>query len=297
MWSQRSTDSERAAGTLYLVPTPIGNLEDMTFRAVRLLKEADVIAAEDTRHTKKLCRHYEVDTPLISYHEHNKETSGRKLVEALEAGKTVALVSDAGTPVISDPGYELVRACLSRRLHVVPLPGASAVLPALAASGLATDQFFFAGFLPRGRNDRKHRLQDLKTVRATMIFYEAPHRVQQTVADMAEVLGDRNMCIARELTKSYEEWVRGNLYTIWQWLRESGNLKGEWCIVVEGASKDAARESPWWEEITVVDHVRHYVDIRGMSSKEAVKRTAKERGVPKRDVYHAYHAGGKGNLR
>jgi 16S rRNA (cytidine1402-2'-O)-methyltransferase len=254
--------------------------------------EADLIAAEDTRNTKKLCRHFEIDTPLVSYHEHNKEKSGEKLIAELEGGKTVALVSDAGMPAISDPGYELVGACVERNLSVVPLPGANAALSALIASGLSTRRFFFYGFLPRSKKEKKHELERLKTHSATLIFYEAPHRMKETVALMAEQLGNRQVCIAREVTKTFEEWVRGTLDEMSEWLDEK-EPKGEFCLVVEGALEEDTEENPWWLGLTMEEQVRHYVEIRHMTSKEAIKQTAKERSVPKQEVYRAYHARGE----
>ncbi|HET7521861.1 MAG TPA: 16S rRNA (cytidine(1402)-2'-O)-methyltransferase [Bacillales bacterium] len=291
MWIQQSVRREKSSGILYVVPTPIGNLEDMTFRAIRMLKEAHVIAAEDTRNTKKLCRHFEIDTPLVSYHEHNKNRSGEKLIADLEQGKDIALVSDAGMPAISDPGCELVKTCLSRRLPVVPLPGASAALPALVASGLATDRFFFYGFLPRGKKERKQQLAELKAITVPLIFYEAPHRLKDTVAAMAEIFGNRRVCVVREMTKAYEEWARGDLPAINEWLDGQAEPKGEFCVVVGGATGKNEEETPWWAELTAAEHVRHYVEIRGMAAKDAVKRTAVERGVPKREVYGTYHTG------
>lgn len=288
MWTQQSYRDERSAGTLYLVPTPIGNLEDMTFRAVSLLKEADVIAAEDTRNTKKLCRHFNIETPLVSYHEHNKEKSGENLIATLESGKTVALVSDAGMPAVSDPGYELVTACVERQLFVVPLPGANAALPALIASGLDVNHFFFYGFLPRDKKEKKQELAQLKAMDATMIFYEAPHRLKETIILMEEQLGDRQIGMARELTKVYEEWIRGSLREIRETLDEQ-TLKGEFCLVVEGAGADVPEEESWWTGLSVNEHVDHYVLIRKLPKKEAIKQTAKERGMPKREVYNGYH--------
>lgn len=288
MWTQRSYREQRESGTLYLVPTPIGNLEDMTFRAVRILKEADLIAAEDTRNTIKLCRHFGIDTPLVSYHEHNKGKSGERLLADLETGKTIALASDAGMPAVSDPGRDLVKACVDKWLPVVALPGANAALPALVASGLDTENFFFYGFLPRGKKDKKQELAELNGITATLIFYEAPHRLKETVAAMAEQLGDRQICVARELTKTFEEWVRGGLFEVSEWLG-SMTPKGEYCLVVEGATVGKTDEKAWWADLTLQEHVRHYVEIRDMTAKDAVKLAAKERAIPKREVYNAYH--------
>ncbi|HET7658595.1 MAG TPA: 16S rRNA (cytidine(1402)-2'-O)-methyltransferase [Bacillales bacterium] len=291
MWTQQSYRSERDKGTLYLVPTPIGNLEDMTFRAVRILKEADLIAAEDTRNTRKLCNHFSIETPLVSYHEHNKSASGEKLLSQLEDGKTVALVSDAGMPAISDPGHDLVKLCVEKEIFVVALPGANAALTGLVASGIDTSAFFFYGFLPRQSKERKQELERLSEIQATLIFYEAPHRLKETIAAMAEQFGEREVCLARELTKTYEEWVRGGLLVVQEEL-DTLTLKGEFCIVVQGMKADQKNEEPsWWTDLTMEQHVRHYVEIRGMQTKEAVKLTATERGLPKREVYNAYHAG------
>jgi 16S rRNA (cytidine1402-2'-O)-methyltransferase len=289
MRQQRSYQHESNHGALYLVPTPIGNLEDMTFRAVRILKEADVIAAEDTRQTKKLCHYFEIKTPMVSYHEHNKEKSGVGLLSKLAEGSAVALVSDAGTPAISDPGYKLTASCIKREIPVIPLPGANAALTALIASGLNTDHFFFYGFLPRSKKEREKELQRIKEMKETLIFYEAPHRLKEMLGHLQNVFGERHVSIARELTKKYEEIIRGTIKEILEWV-ESNTLKGEFCIVIEGAvNSHTKREEQWWESVSVYDHVEHYVLIRKMIAKDAIKQTAKERGLPKRDVYHAYH--------
>ncbi|HET7629505.1 MAG TPA: 16S rRNA (cytidine(1402)-2'-O)-methyltransferase [Bacillales bacterium] len=290
MWIQQSYRKETETGVLYLVPTPIGNLEDMTFRAVKQLQEADLIAAEDTRMTKKLCSHFEIHTPLVSYHEHNKLQSGVQLIKELSAGKTVALVSDAGMPAISDPGQELVQACLDENIFVVPLPGANAALPALVASGFDTRQFYFHGFPPRTKKDKTALFNRLKTIQATLLFYESPHRLKDTVAAMKEPFGGRRICIGREMTKTFEEWIRGSMDEVAAWL-EGRTVKGEICIVVEGGGEIEEEDKRWWTDLAVEEHVRHYVEIRGLSKKEAIKKTARERGVPKRDVYNAVHAG------
>ena len=209
MWQQKSFQMNER-GTLYLVPTPIGNLEDMTFRAIRMLKEADFIAAEDTRQTKKLCNYFEIETPVMSYHEHNKEVSGRKILDMLEQGKTVALVSDAGMPCISDPGYDIVVQAVAEQYAVVPLPGPNAALTALIASGLETKHFYFYGFLQRHKKERKAELEKLRYIPDTMMFYEAPHRLGETLVSMKEVLGNRNIVLCRELTKKIEEFIRGS---------------------------------------------------------------------------------------
>lgn len=289
MWQQKSFANEEHKGILYLVPTPIGNLEDMSFRAVRILKEADLIAAEDTRNTKKLLNYFEIDTPVVSYHEHNKETSGEKLIQRLNDGAKIALVSDAGTPAISDPGYELVVQATAEMLTVVPLPGANAGITSLIASGLVCQPFYFYGFLPRGKKEKREQLEGLKRQTATIIFYEAPHRLKETLALMLEVLGSRKVALCRELTKKFEEFIRGNLEEALQWANEE-EIRGEFCVIVEGTSElPEPEEAAWWEQLTIEEHVGHYITDKDMSSKDAIKQTAKDRGLHKRDVYQAYH--------
>jgi 16S rRNA (cytidine1402-2'-O)-methyltransferase len=289
MWQQKSFENENQKGILYLVPTPIGNLEDMSFRAIRLLKEADFIAAEDTRNTKKLCNYFEIKTPIVSYHEHNKESSGIKLLEKLKEGVKIALVSDAGMPTISDPGYELVAAALTEGLTVVPLPGANAALTALIASGLPCQPFYFYGFLNRQKREKKKELETLKKQTATIIFYESPHRLKETLTLLEAVLGDRRIVLCRELTKKYEEFIRGTITEAIDWANQE-EIRGEFCLIVEGADEDAAEEeTSWWVDLTIEEHVNHYISTQGISSKEAIKLTAKDRGLQKRDVYQAFH--------
>jgi 16S rRNA (cytidine1402-2'-O)-methyltransferase len=277
-------------GSLYLVPTPIGNLEDMSFRAVRILKESDVIAAEDTRNTKKLCNYYEIGTFVVSYHEHNKETSGEKLLERIEKGETVALVSDAGMPCISDPGYEIVKEAVSRGISVIPLPGANAALTALIASGLSPQPFYFYGFLARGKKEKRKELEILSKQNSTLIFYESPHRLKETLKEMKEILGNRAIVICRELTKKYEEFIRGSLEDVLEW-SGSSEIRGEFCLIIEGSNKEATEEESeqWWSTLSLVEHVNHYINESDISSKEAIKRVSKERGLAKRDVYQAFH--------
>ena len=278
------------AGCLYLVPTPIGNLEDMSFRAVRILKESDVIAAEDTRNTKKLCNYYEIDTFVVSYHEHNKETSGEKLLERIENGETVALVSDAGMPCISDPGYEIVKDAVGRGISVIPLPGANAALTALIASGLAPQPFYFYGFLARNKKEKRKELELLSRQKSTLIFYESPHRLKETLKEMKEILGNRSIVVCRELTKKFEEFIRGPLDDVIQWSTE-GEVRGEFCLILEGSKEPDVLEEDdqWWSTLSLAEHVQHFIDEDGVSSKEAIKKTAKDRGLPKRDVYQAFH--------
>nr|WP_295970536.1 16S rRNA (cytidine(1402)-2'-O)-methyltransferase [uncultured Bacillus sp.] len=288
MWQQKSFENEEIKGILYLVPTPIGNLEDMSFRAIRTLKEADYIAAEDTRNSKKLCHYFEIDTPLMSYHEHNKETSGRKIIQLIKDGAKVALISDAGLPTISDPGLELVTAAIAEQLTVVPLPGANAALTALIASGIATQPFYFFGFLNRQKKEKRKQLKELSTIPATIIIYEAPHRLKETLVLIEEVLGDRKIALCRELTKKYEEFLRGTVKEFIQWAIEQ-EIRGEFCLIIEQGEASTRDEEQWWKDLSVTEHVDYYIHEKGMSSKEAIKLTAKERNENKRDVYHLYH--------
>ncbi|RWR07175.1 16S rRNA (cytidine(1402)-2'-O)-methyltransferase [Siminovitchia fortis] len=292
MRSQKSNEATDQ-GTLFLIPTPIGNLEDMTFRAIRLMQEADLIAAEDTRNTKKLCSHFDISTPLASYHEHNKETSGRQLVERLLKGDNIALVSDAGMPCISDPGYEIVRAAIEADIAVVPVPGPNAALTALIASGINPQPFYFCGFLPRGKKERKAELERLKRQDGALLLYEAPHRLKDTLKDMAAVWGDRKIVLCRELTKKFEEFLRGRLSSAVEWA-EKEEIRGEFCLIVEGNSDpDSSEGPPWWALLGLKEHVEHYIENENLTSKEAIKRAASDRKVPKREVYEAYHIHGK----
>lgn len=287
MWQQKSFSNEEV-GVLYVVATPIGNLEDMTFRAIRILKEADLIAAEDTRVTRKLCNYFEISTPVISYHEHNKVKSGEKLLEDLQQGKTIALVSDAGMPTISDPGYELVCLALENRIPVIPLPGANAALTALVASGLPPQYFYFYGFLPRHKKEKKEELEKLSRNSATMMFYESPHRLKDTLKAVAEVLGNRRVVISRELTKKFEEFIRGTAEELAEWL-EATEVKGECCILIEGMDpSEVSEEAEWWTNLSLNEHVEHYINQQ-MSSKDAIKQVAVDRKLPKREVYESYH--------
>jgi 16S rRNA (cytidine1402-2'-O)-methyltransferase len=282
---QKSFQNQAQAGTLYLVATPIGNLEDMTFRAVRTLKEANCIAAEDTRQTRKLLNHFEISSRLISYHEHNKHASGPEIIRMLLAGESIALVSDAGLPAISDPGYELVSLAVENSVAVVPIPGANAALSALIVSGLPTETFMFVGFLPREKRKLTQSLEKLKHTECTLLCYEAPHRIVKTLESMVEVWGDRRVALARELTKKYEEIARGRISECLTWL-EHHSPRGEYCIIVEGSSEpQAAEAADWWKELSVEEHVEHYME-QGGDRKEAIKRTAVDRRVPKREIYN-----------
>lgn len=285
---QNSFQEDTENGTLYMVPTPIGNLEDITFRALNILKAVDRIAAEDTRNTKKLMNHFEINKPLISYHEHNKQVREELMLTFLEKGENVALVSDAGMPAISDPGNDIVQAAIEHDYKVVVLPGANAALCALVGSGLATDQFLFYGFLPRKKKDRNDELNKLKTVRATILFYESPHRLKDTLSAIQKELGERNITIARELTKRYEEYIRGSVSEVISWA-ETGMIKGEFCLVVEGNNLEHIEDTKdWWTDFTIEEHVNHYIE-EGLRSKDAIKKTSEDRKVPKREIYQAFH--------
>jgi 16S rRNA (cytidine1402-2'-O)-methyltransferase len=288
MWQQKSFENEATKGILYLIPTPIGNLEDMSFRAIRLLKEADLIAAEDTRNTKKLCNYFEIGTPVVSYHEHNKETSGDKLIQKVKEGLKIALVSDAGMPAISDPGYELVLAATREKVTVVPLPGANAALTSLIASGLPCQHFYFFGFLNRNKKEKRMELEEIKWQSATLIFYESPHRLKETLAIMLDVLGNRKIAICRELTKKYEEFIRGTIEEVIAWTNQD-EIRGEFCLIVEGTDQEQEETPSWWHTLTLEEHVNHYISEKNIPSKEAIKLTAKDRDMNKRDVYQAYH--------
>jgi len=289
MWQQKSFQPNYEYGTLYLVPTPIGNLEDMTFRAIKTLKESAVIAAEDTRQTRKLCNHFEIETPVISYHEHNKKVSGEKILSFLREGKDVAIVSDAGMPTISDPGYELVVEAVQEKMYVVPLPGANAALTSLIASGLGTQPFYFYGFLDRNKKTKRKQLESLVHIQATLLFYEAPHRLKETLKIMREIFGNRKVTVSRELTKKFEEFIRGDLDEVLTWSEED-TVRGEFCLVVEGSQQgeEEALEA-WWEELSIEHHVNHYVETRSMTTKESIKQVAKDRNQQKREIYQEYH--------
>lgn len=290
MKSQKSTIHDHT-GCLYLVATPIGNLEDMSVRALRILKEADIIAAEDTRNTKKLCNYFNIETPLISYHEHNLEVGGEKLLALLREGKTVALVSDAGLPCISDPGADIVEKAIDQDFPVVPVPGPNAAISALIASGLTPQPFFFYGFLNRGKKERRQQLEQLKKRQETILFYEAPHRLKETLKDMDAILGNRRIVLARELTKKFEEFLRGTLAEAVEW-SQTEEIRGEFCIVLEGNenAEEENNEETYWMTMSIIDHVDYIINHTGVTSKEAIKEVAKLRQVAKRDVYNEYHS-------
>ena len=272
-------------GTLYLCATPIGNLEDMTFRVIRTLKEVDLIAAEDTRHSIKLLNHFEIQTPMTSYHEYNKYEKGRKLVEKLLEGQNIALITDAGTPGISDPGEELVKMCYESGIPVTSLPGAAACITALTISGLSTRRFAFEAFLPSDKKEREQILKEMETETRTMIVYEAPHRLVKTLKLFLERLGNRKITVCRELTKRHETALAVTLEEAVAHY-EANPPKGECVLVIEGKSREEAREEErkQWEEMTIEDHMEVYTK-QGMDKKSAMKAVAKDRGVSKRDIY------------
>ena len=272
-------------GTLYLCATPIGNLEDMTFRVIRTLKEVDLIAAEDTRNSIKLLNHFEIQTPMTSYHEYNKYEKGRKLVEKLLEGQNIALITDAGTPGISDPGEELVKMCYESGIPVTSLPGAAACITALTISGLSTRRFAFEAFLPSDKKEREQILKEMETETRTMIVYEAPHRLVKTLKLFLERLGNRKITVCRELTKRHETALAVTLEEAVAHY-EANPPKGECVLVIEGKSREEAREEErkQWEEKTIEDHMEVYTK-QGMDKKSAMKAVAKDRGVSKRDIY------------
>ena len=273
------------AGTLYVCATPIGNLEDMTFRGIRTLKEADLIAAEDTRNSIKLLNHFEIRTPMTSYHEHNKIEKGKKIVDWLLEGKQVALISDAGTPGISDPGEELVRMCREAGITVTGVPGPAACITGLSISGLPSRRFVFEGFLPAEKKERQRVLDQITEETRTMVFYEAPHRLKKTVEELQKVLGQRRISICRELTKKHESVYSMTLEEAIAYY-EKEEPRGECVIVAEGRSRQELeqQERQKWEPLSLEDHMEVYLR-QGMEKKEAMKQVAKDRGIGKREVY------------
>lgn len=273
------------AGVLYLVATPIGNLEDMTYRAVRILKEVDLIAAEDTRNSIKLLNHFEIKTPMTSYHEHNKYEKAMILVGKLSEGLNIAVITDAGTPGISDPGEELVKQCYEAGIRVVPVPGACAAVNALIASGLSTRRFAFEAFLPVDKKDRKDIIEEIKRETRTLVIYEAPHRLVRTIDELANALGNRKVTVCRELTKKHETFFQTSLEEAKEYYTEN-EPKGECIIVVEGLSREELWEEKRsvWKDMSIEQHVLMYIE-QGLDKKEATKLVAKDRGVSKRDIY------------
>ena len=273
------------SGKLYLVATPIGNLEDITLRALKVLKEVDLIAAEDTRHTLGLLNHFGISKPLISYYKQNEKVKSEILIEKLNAGQNIAVVSDAGTPGISDPGEEIVKVAIENNIEIVPIPGACAFVNALIASGMSSKEFEFIGFLSANKKERKDKLEEVKFETKTLIFYEAPHKLKTTLESMLEVLGDRKIVLARELTKIHEEFIRGNISTI---LEQIVDIKGEFVIIVEGNSiskKDVELDN--LNEKSLEDHYKFY-ENQGFDKKEIIKKIAKDRNTNKNEIYQYF---------
>ena len=273
-------------GILTLCATPIGNLEDITYRAIRVMNEADIIAAEDTRHTRKLLTHFDIRTPLESYHEHNKVVKGPLLIEKLRQGKDIVLVTDAGTPGISDPGEDIVKLALDSGIQVTAIPGAVAGIIGLIISGQDTRRFSFEGFLPYDKKERNMRLECFKNSTNTIILYEAPHRIKRTIGYLYEALGNRSITIARELTKKYEEVSTMSLEEATLYFSDR-DPKGEYVLIIEGADQDLLDKetAKGWESITIKEHMNQYLN-KNIKEKEAMKLVAKDRGISKRDVYH-----------
>lgn len=273
------------AGTLYLCATPIGNLEDITYRAVRTLKEADLIAAEDTRNSVKLLNHFDIKTPMTSYHEHNKIEKGKRLVERLQRGDNVALITDAGTPGISDPGEELVRMCMDEGIKVTAIPGAAACITGLTMSGLPTRRFAFEAFLPADKKEQRAVLEELSAETRTIVLYEAPHRLARTLRLLYETLGERKVSVCRELTKKHETVFESMLSEAAAYY-ESQEPRGECVIIVEGKSRKQQKEEreASWKKMSIEEHMAYY-EMQGVDKKEAMKIVAKDRGIGKREVY------------
>ena len=271
-------------GKLFLVATPIGNLDDMTFRAIKVLKETDLIAAEDTRHTLQLLNHFEISKPMISYHRHNEEIKTNILIQKLKEGQNVALVSDAGTPGISDPGSEIVKEAIKEGIDIVPIPGACALINALISSGLNTEEFSFIGFLPLNKKNRKEKLEFIKKCNQTLILYEAPHKIKNTLNDLQEFVGDRKITLAREITKIHEEFIRGNINEVLDKIEEP---RGEFVILIEGNKEDCTNEEIILSSLTVEEHYKFY-EKQGISKKDIIKLIAKDRNVPKNEIYQLF---------
>jgi len=271
------------AGTLYLVATPIGNLDDITIRAIKILKQVDIVAAEDTRHTLQLLNHLNIKKTLISYYKQTEKNKSDILIEKLLKGKNIALVSDAGTPGISDPGFEIVKKCIEKNIRVVPIPGACALINAIICSGLNTNEFIFIGFLPASQNEKKKKLEELKEENKTLIFYEAPHKLKGTLQKMLEIFGNRKVVLARELTKLHEEYIRGNLEEI---IANQIQEKGEFVILIEGSEK-ARNNTLILNDLSLEAHYEYY-QKKGLEKKEIIKKIANDRKKSKNEIYQYF---------
>ena len=270
------------SGSLYIVATPIGNLEDITLRALNVLKNVDIIAAEDTRHTLKLLNHFEISKPLISYHRHNEDVKTQILIKKLKEGQNIALVSDAGTPGICDPGEEAIKKCIEENIKVIPIPGACAMINALICSGIDTSNFIFLGFLPLNKKLRNKKLKEIKDSIYTTVIYEAPHKLNSTLIDLKEILEDRQVVLARELTKIHEEFIRGNINEI---IEKSKEIKGEIILVIEG--RNYIEEGNDLTILTLEEHFKYYEKM-GLNKKEIIKKIAKDRNVNKNEIYQKF---------
>ena len=269
-------------GILYIVATPIGNLEDITLRAIRILKEVDIIAAEDTRHTLKLLNHLEISKPLISYHRHNEEVKSDILIEKLQEGKNIALVSDAGTPGICDPGEEIIKKCIQLDIQIVPIPGACAMINSLICSGIDTKEFCFLGFLPLNKKLRRNKLEEIEKSNKTLIIYEAPHKLKSTLQDLKLILSDdRKITLAREITKIHEEFIRGNIDYV---IENSEDIKGEIVLIIAGNSIVEENEL---NKLSLEEHYKFYEEM-GLDKKEIIKKIAKDRKVNKNEIYKEF---------
>ena len=268
-------------GELYIVATPIGNLEDITLRAVKILKQVDLVAAEDTRHTLKLLNHLEISKPLISYHRHNEEVKSDILIEELKKGKKIALVSDAGTPGICDPGEEIIKRCIENDINVIPIPGACAMINALICSGIDTKEFIFLGFLPLNKKNRKLKLEEIKNMNKTIILYEAPHKLLKTLQDLKEILKQRKVVIAREITKIHEEFIRKDLNEL---IEMAKDIKGEIIIIIEANKEEKEKDI---NKLSLEEHYEFYQN-KGLDKKEIIKKIAKDRNVNKNEIYKQF---------
>lgn len=270
---------EKEIGILYVVATPIGNLEDITLRAINILKNVDLIAAEDTRHTLKLLNHLEISKPLISYHRHNEEVKSDILINELEKGKNVALVSDAGTPGICDPGEEIIKKCIEKNIQVIPIPGACALINSLICSGISTQEFIFLGFLPLNKKTRKVKLEEIRDSNKTIIIYEAPHKLKTTLNDLKEIIMDRKIVLAREITKIHEEFLRDSIDNL---IEKAENIKGEIVIIIEKNNNIIKEDN--LASLSLEEHYDFYESL-GLERKEIIKKIAKDRNVNKNDIY------------
>ena len=274
--------NENKIGKLYIVATPIGNLEDITLRAIKILQNVNLIIAEDTRHTLKLLNHLEIRKPLISYHRHNEEIKTEIIIKKIFEGNTIALVSDAGTPGICDPGEMIIKKCIEEEIEVIPIPGACAMINALVASGIETKEFNFLGFLPLNKKTRKEKLEEIKLSKKTIILYEAPHKLQTTLKDLSNLLEERKIVLARELTKIHEEFMRGNIQEL---MEKTENIKGEIVLIIEGNKKE--EEEFDFEKLSLEEHFKMYEE-QGLEKKEIIKKMAKDRGVSKNEIYQEF---------